>query len=455
MTPSTFQRVLAVAALALGAAGCNCGKPTVTNTVSSLSVSPEVLEFGAIPEGTSRASRFRVENAGRAPENLTVALAAGSSDDFALGQLPASVEGGGYVEVLVTFTPAGAGEDTGTVEVRSASPDVPVLQVQLHGGPIAPELTFAPDPLDFRPSTATLESKPAVLKSTGSAALHLRAVGVDATGNPDFSVSSPVLPATLMPGESVSVTVQYARSVHDTEGTLLAQSDAADAGLRRLRLIPDPTLATCANGAARACYTGPGPTRGVGRCRDGQEPCADGGWAGTCPGEVLPAPSEIRNNGIDDDCDITTPDNCGTDAGTPDAGPPTDGGCNPNGLYAVAVTGGGSLRYACCNFGLGPTVDFDITQLLLQMGGATVNGLTKQPGASLTGQATTCPSGTIDVTRVLSGGCTETYRIQGSFTSANVFTGTYTASFAGADCTGSLCAGDPCANQTWSFTATR
>ncbi|MDP1830279.1 MAG: MopE-related protein [Archangium sp.] len=52
----------------------------------------------------------------------------------------------------------------------------------------------------------------------------------------------------------------------------------------------------------RACYTGPVPTRLVGRCRDGTQTCTTGTWTATCPGQVLPNPTEICGNAIDDNC---------------------------------------------------------------------------------------------------------------------------------------------------------
>jgi|GEM_PF-5714106 len=51
---------------------------------------------------------------------------------------------------------------------------------------------------------------------------------------------------------------------------------------------------------ARACYTGPSGTQGVGECRAGTQICTNGVW-GTCQGEVLPQ-SEICD-GKDNDCD--------------------------------------------------------------------------------------------------------------------------------------------------------
>jgi hypothetical protein len=49
------------------------------------------------------------------------------------------------------------------------------------------------------------------------------------------------------------------------------------------------------------CYNGPVETTGVGACRIGTVLCADGGYDGQCPGEVVP--SSEACDGIDNDCD--------------------------------------------------------------------------------------------------------------------------------------------------------
>src|SRR5262249_8272738 len=63
----------------------------------------------------------------------------------------------------------------------------------------------------------------------------------------------------------------------------------------------------CASGAARACYTGPAPTRGVGACKDGKETCVAGTW-GPCVGDTKPGTETC--NGVDDNCDGQVDEGC-------------------------------------------------------------------------------------------------------------------------------------------------
>jgi hypothetical protein len=73
-----------------------------------------------------------------------------------------------------------------------------------------------------------------------------------------------------------------------------------------------PTTETCDNvdnncngavdeGVARACYTGPAGTAGVGICRNGTQTCSAGAWGATCSGQVTPRAETC--NALDDDCD--------------------------------------------------------------------------------------------------------------------------------------------------------
>ncbi len=72
--------------------------------------------------------------------------------------------------------------------------------------------------------------------------------------------------------------------------------------------------AACLPGDSKACYTGPLDKVDVGACVRGTTVCAaDGrGW-GACEGEVLPAPSEVCGNQVDDDCNGAIDDDIDAD----------------------------------------------------------------------------------------------------------------------------------------------
>jgi hypothetical protein len=189
----------------------------------------------------------------------------------------------------------------------------------------------------------------------------------------------------------------------------------------------------------RACYSGPGGTAGVGRCRSGTQTCSTGTFGTTCPGEVVPAASEICGNSIDDNCNTFTDEAC-------DGGP-----CNTAGVWLVV---GPSINYSCA-FGLS---SFDISEFNFAMNTPSAGTMsilpqfTWSPTASrqLRGPNAFCPSGTVDAGLTYSGTCTERYHLLGSFTSATTFSGVFNVTYTP---TGGSCFG--CANQTFNVQLTR
>jgi hypothetical protein len=120
------------------------------------------------------------------------------------------------------------------------------------------------------------------------------------------------------------------------------------------------------------------------------------------------------------------------------------GACDPDGTYTASP----SIQYSCC-LGL---VDIQINQFQFTADGAQISSAPFDPGG-LIGSPTSCPAGAFSNTGSISGGCTETYSLEGSFSDANTWNGTYSVTFTGLDCT---CWGlDPCVDQEFVVTGTR
>jgi len=322
----------AVVSFAAVLGSCDCGGKAVLNESRSvITLKSNELDFGPVTELTQKELTVNVENGGAAAMQLSVELEAGSSADFTLGALPSlSLPAGAHVDIPVVFSPKGSGDDVGRLVFTSDDPQQAPLHVNLHGGPIHGTLRFSPDPVDFTPATRPLETRLATLENSGGATLEVRAVGVAVGGNPDFSVTPPMLPLSILPAGRVAVEVAYARSARATEGALEVHSSDPDAGVRRLRLLPDPpercsnasdddgdgltdfpddpgcdsaidedefNPPQCQNGATQPCGTD------LGACTFGVRTCSSSLWS-ACDGGVKPAPETC--NGIDDDCDGVT-----------------------------------------------------------------------------------------------------------------------------------------------------
>ncbi|MFT3713656.1 MAG: MopE-related protein [Archangium sp.] len=189
----------------------------------------------------------------------------------------------------------------------------------------------------------------------------------------------------------------------------------------------------------QTCYTGPGGTLNVGRCRAGTQTCSGGMFGAACNGQVVPAATETCANTIDDNCNNQVDEGC-------------DGGaCDNTGTWRV---NGSAIAYSC-TFGI---VNVSISQVVMANNVPAAGQMrwtpqpTWSPGASrlLVGTLSSCPSGMVTVTRVYSGTCTETYTITGSFTGPDSFSGTMTMSYAS---TGGSCF--DCTNQSFPINLVR
>jgi cysteine-rich repeat protein len=122
--------------------------------------------------------------------------------------------------------------------------------------------------------------------------------------------------------------------------------------------------------------------------------------------------------------------------------------CDPDGVYLVQ---GSPLTYSCCS-GL---VSVNVSSFILAANGASIQSSPSSP-VTMTGAATSCPSGSFSNAGSIPGGCSEGYAVAGTFTGADTWTGLYTVTFSGPDCDcfGGLL-GTPCVNQVFPVTAQR
>lgn len=233
----TVLASLALAALGLCISLSGCGGVTVngasTNAISGsdgLSASPASIDFGAVNVGNSNNSKLTLSNSSTAA--VVVSQLAVSDPSFTIdqqNQLPITVAGGGNTTLMVHFKPQGAGDVYADLTVTSAPQSSAAtsyeprsfgsvsgsngLKVKLHGKGTsaaasqtiglsvnATTVSFGSVALNS-PSTQSL-----TLSSTGSAAVTVNSASVAGTG---FSISGMTFPATINPGNSATLNVQF------------------------------------------------------------------------------------------------------------------------------------------------------------------------------------------------------------------------------------------------------
>jgi hypothetical protein len=98
-----------------------------------------------------------------------------------------------------------------------------------------------------------------------------------------------------------------------------------------------------------------------------------------------------------------------------------------------------------CAFGIG--VNFNGTTMTFSDGGTSLNVTVPGLPCAMTGTFSRATR-TIDVSCFVPGSCAETYRLMGAFTGDDVWSATFTASYAGGSCY-------DCTNRSWSVTGAR
>jgi len=184
--------------------------------VCDIDVSPLVLDFGSILEGTSSTLNTSVGNVGTA-DCIVNSLVVSGDPEFTLGAgapgLPFTVTPGGTpVDVPVTYSPPAAGSHTGTLSIGSNDPVDPTVAVDLAGAANAtpqPDINLNPVALDFGVvtvgDTATLSSQ---VQNLGTADLVVSLVNLCAGTSTEFSFV-PLASMTIAPSGSETLSVTY------------------------------------------------------------------------------------------------------------------------------------------------------------------------------------------------------------------------------------------------------
>src|SRR5207237_7481611 len=131
--------------LALAALLTSCRKSNVRGLDAHPEV-PDSLDFGIIAVDQVKAIPITISNTGQielSVQDLQI------KEPFDVEVPPDAVVPGGSTDVLVKFQPVEPGEITGKLLIAYSSIEAPLIQVALHGIAYQPQLTAAPDRLDF------------------------------------------------------------------------------------------------------------------------------------------------------------------------------------------------------------------------------------------------------------------------------------------------------------------
>lgn len=194
------------------------------------------VDFGGIFVGTTANASITLTNNSTLGQSITVTQLNFSGTGYALGSnlsLPTTIASGQNLTVPLAFTPAASGAANGTLAIVSDASDTN-LTVALSGAGIATgALAYAPLAMDFGSVTVgTRQTMPVVLSNSSSNNSNIAISQVSMAGA-DFSLSSPPsFPATLIPGQSLTINVTFAPSSGGVSaGSLTVASNAPNDGV--------------------------------------------------------------------------------------------------------------------------------------------------------------------------------------------------------------------------------
>ncbi len=184
------------------------GSSTVV-PIPQLTLSNASLTFGSVTVNTSSTQSLTLRSTGTAPVVIASTTLNGSGFAVTGGALPATLNPGQSMTLQISFTPTVTGAATGQITINSnSSPGA--ATVVLAGSGIAapvPQLTVSTASLAFGNVTVkTSAAQSLTLRSTGTASVTVNSVTITGAG---FALVGSPLPATLSPGQSITLQVQF------------------------------------------------------------------------------------------------------------------------------------------------------------------------------------------------------------------------------------------------------
>lgn len=191
----------------VSAALTGCGAYTASTAKSALVASSGTVSFGDVLIGQTAIQTVTVSNLGDTSVNISRAAISGRGFQLMGGVPSGAVAVGASMSLQLQFVPASLGVTTGTVTLVGDQPDS-TLKISLHGRGARPGLNVSPGSLVF-PEVSVGQSKTenVTLTNSGTSSVTINAATISGAG---FTLIGLSTPATLAPGKTIPVTVQFA-----------------------------------------------------------------------------------------------------------------------------------------------------------------------------------------------------------------------------------------------------
>lgn len=207
---------------------CTVNDDGTDGACDSAAGAPPTLDFALVARGQTLAKKLRLKNTGKTRlEGLSIKQPAGSGE-FTRGQEgPVAIDAGTSADLVVRFSPVSGGPRTSLLEIDSADPVRPVINVPLRGIAAGPALCPDPTPLEYgQGNVGARIDRQVTLTSCGSVAVQLQQIKLDVLSSAAFTTGALPAPQSLSPGQKVTLTVTWhPPDPGDFTGSLLIPND--------------------------------------------------------------------------------------------------------------------------------------------------------------------------------------------------------------------------------------
>ncbi len=226
---NSIVSILAASVLLItGCSGSVTSSNSVPPPVGTITANSATINFSPTQVGATATQNVTLSVSGAAV-TVTSAQVSGAGFTVTPPTLPATLSPGQFLVLTVQFAPQTAGQLTGSLAIAS---NASTLMVALSGsGTAVPAGTLAANSttINFAPTQVGATATQNVTLSVSGASVSVTSAQVSGAG---FTVTPPTLPATLSPGQSLVLAVQFApQTAGQLSGSLVIASNASNSTL--------------------------------------------------------------------------------------------------------------------------------------------------------------------------------------------------------------------------------
>jgi Abnormal spindle-like microcephaly-assoc'd, ASPM-SPD-2-Hydin len=197
-----------------------------------LTLSTSSLNFGSVAVNSAATGSVTLTSSGNSAVTVNSASITGAGFSIVSGTVPVTLDPNQSVTLQLQFKPTASGSATGKLSISSNSSNGSTATVALSGTGTAatsPQLTLSTSTLSFGSVTVNSSSTQSLaLTSSGTSPVTVNSASISGAA---FSIVGATLPATLNPGQSMTLQLQFKpTAAGSATGSLTLSSNSTSNG---------------------------------------------------------------------------------------------------------------------------------------------------------------------------------------------------------------------------------